>query len=27
VKPHRELLPRYTDKEIQDITAYLVTLK
>jgi mono/diheme cytochrome c family protein len=27
VKPHRDLLPRYTDKEIQDITAYLVTLK
>lgn len=27
VKPHRDLLPRYTDKEIQDITAFLVTLK
>jgi cytochrome c oxidase cbb3-type subunit 3 len=27
VRPHRELLPRYTDKEIQDITAFLVTLK
>ena len=27
VKPHRDLLPRYTDKEIHDITAYLVTLK
>ena len=27
VKPHRDLLPRYTDKEIQDITAYLATLK
>jgi hypothetical protein len=27
VKPHRELLPSYTDTEIQDITAYLVTLK
>ena len=27
VKPHRDLLPRYTDREIQDITAYLVTLK
>jgi hypothetical protein len=27
VKPHRDLLPRYSDKEIQDITAYLVTLK
>ena len=27
VKPHRDLLPRYTDKEIQDITAFLVSLK
>lgn len=27
VKPHRDLLPRYTDKEIQDITAYLVSQK
>ena len=27
LKPHRELLPRYSDKEIHDITAYLVTLK
>jgi mono/diheme cytochrome c family protein len=27
LKPHRELLPRYTDRDIHDITAYLVTLK
>ncbi len=27
VKPHRDLLPRYTDKEIQDITAHLVSVK
>jgi cytochrome c oxidase cbb3-type subunit 3 len=27
LKPHRDLLPKYTDKEIHDITAYLVTLK
>ena len=27
VKPHRDLLPRYTDKEIHDITAYLVSVK
>ncbi len=27
MKPHRELLPQYTDKEIHDVTAYLVTLK
>jgi mono/diheme cytochrome c family protein len=27
IKPHRELLAKYTDKEIHDITAYLVTLK
>ncbi|MEG9436086.1 c-type cytochrome [Edaphobacter sp. HDX4] len=25
--PHRELLHKYTDKEIHDVTAYLVTLK
>jgi cytochrome c oxidase cbb3-type subunit 3 len=25
--PHRELLPRYNDKDIHDLTAYLVTLK
>jgi mono/diheme cytochrome c family protein len=27
LKPHRDMLPSYTDKEIHDITAYLVTLK
>ena len=27
LKPHRELLPVYTDKDIHDVTAYLVTLK
>ena len=27
LKPHRDLLPVYTDKEIHDLTAYLVTLK
>jgi len=27
LKPHREMLPTYTDKEIHDLTAYLVTLK
>ena len=27
LKPHRELLHTYNDKEIHDITAYLVTLK
>jgi cytochrome c oxidase cbb3-type subunit 3 len=27
MKPHRDLLPKYTDKEIHDITAYLVTTK
>lgn len=27
LKPHRDLIPRYTDAEIHDITAYLVTLK
>jgi cytochrome c oxidase cbb3-type subunit III len=25
--PHRDLLPTYTDKEIHDLTSYLVTLK
>jgi cytochrome c oxidase cbb3-type subunit III len=25
--PHRQMLPTYTDKEIHDLTAYLVTLK
>ena len=24
---HRDLLPQYTDKEIHNLTAYLVTLK
>lgn len=27
VLAHRELLPQYTDKDIHDVTAYLVTLK
>jgi len=27
LEPHIQLLPKYTDKEIHDITAYLVTLK
>lgn len=27
VEPHKEMLPKYTDKEIHDLTAYLVTLK
>lgn len=27
VKPHRDMLPTYTDEEIHNITAYLVTLK
>jgi cytochrome c oxidase cbb3-type subunit 3 len=27
VKPHRDLLPVYTDAEIHNLTAYLVTLK
>jgi len=25
--PHRQLLPTYTDKDIHDLTAYLVTVK
>ena len=25
--PHRNMLPEYTDKDIHDVTAYLVTLK
>ena len=25
--PHKDLLPTYTDKQIHDLTAYLVTLK
>jgi cytochrome c oxidase cbb3-type subunit III len=27
LQPHRDLLPTYTDKDIHDITAYLVTVK
>jgi cytochrome c oxidase cbb3-type subunit 3 len=27
LEPHRQLLAKYTDKEIHDITAYLVTIK
>jgi cytochrome c oxidase cbb3-type subunit 3 len=27
LKPHRNLLPVYTDREIHDLTSYLVTLK
>jgi cytochrome c oxidase cbb3-type subunit III len=27
LKAHKDLLPTYTDKEIHDVTAYLVTLK
>ena len=27
LKPHRDLLPTYTDKDIHNLTAYLVTLK
>jgi len=27
LKPHRDLLPGYTDKEIHDLTSYLVTVK
>jgi cytochrome c oxidase cbb3-type subunit III len=27
LQPHRDLLPSYSDKEIHDLTAYLVTLK
>jgi mono/diheme cytochrome c family protein len=27
LKPHRDMLPTYTDKDIHNITAYLVTLK
>lgn len=27
LKPHRDLLPQYTDDEIHNLTAYLVTLK
>jgi mono/diheme cytochrome c family protein len=27
LEPHKQMLPKYTDKEIHDLTAYLVTLK
>jgi cytochrome c oxidase cbb3-type subunit 3 len=27
LEPHRQLLATYTDKDIHDVTAYLVTLK
>ncbi len=27
MRPHRDLLPVYTDKDIHDVTAYLVTIK
>jgi cytochrome c oxidase cbb3-type subunit 3 len=27
LEPHKQLLPAYTDKDIHDVTAYLVTLK
>jgi cytochrome c oxidase cbb3-type subunit 3 len=27
LEPHRKLLPIYTDKDIHDVTAYLLTLK
>src|SRR5439155_21890853 len=27
MKPHRDLLALYTDKDMHDVTAYLVTLK
>ena len=27
LEPHRQLLPTYTDKDIHNVTAYLVTLK
>jgi cytochrome c oxidase cbb3-type subunit 3 len=27
LKAHKDLLPQYTDKDIHDLTAYLVTLK
>ncbi len=27
LKAHRDLLPEYSDKDIHDVTAYLVTLK
>jgi cytochrome c oxidase cbb3-type subunit 3 len=27
LQAHRDLLPQYTDADIHDVTAYLVTLK
>ena len=27
LEPHQQLLPTYTDKDIHNVTAYLVTLK
>ena len=27
MKAHKDLLPKYTDKDMHDVTAYLVTLK
>ena len=27
LQPHRDLVPTYTDRDIHDVTAYLVTLK
>ncbi len=27
LQPHRALLPTYTDKDIHDVTAYLVSVK
>ena len=27
LEPHKQLLPKYTDKEIHDLTSYLVTIK
>ena len=27
LKPHRDMLPTYSDKEIHNLTSYLVTLK
>ena len=27
VKPHKDLLPTYTDKDIHDVTAFLATIK
>ena len=27
IEPHRTLLPAYTEKDMHDVTAYLVTLK